>query len=189
MRDVIRPGILGWGAALGLAALAGAAEAPVPLSDIVPGTWQHHKITISYFGLTSLYTCDGLEEQVRGILLHLGARKDARVNANGCRGPDVPSHSAWIHADFYTLQPADPASAVDAVRAYWAPRELTPRRPSFMGDGDCELVAQMRDLISNSFAMRDVQYRTDCVPHEITLDGFAVRGQALLPAPAPAATS
>jgi hypothetical protein len=58
-----------------------------------------------------------------------------------------------------------------------------------MGDGDCELVAQMRDLISNSFAMRDVQYRTDCVPHEITLDGFAVRGQALLPAPAPAATS
>jgi hypothetical protein len=157
------------------------ANAPVPAADIVPGTWQHHRIAISYYGITSLYSCDSLEEHVRGILLHLGARQDAKVNANGCPGgPEVPSHSAWIQTDFYTLQPANAASAAPTVRAYWAPRELRPQRPYFMGGGDCELVAQMKDLISSSFAMRDVLYRTDCVPHEIDVDGFAITGEALV---------
>jgi hypothetical protein len=96
----------------------------------------------------------------------------------------VPSHSAWIHTDFYTLEPADPASATDTVRAFWAPREVTPQRPYFMGAGDCELVEQMKDLISKSFALRDVLYRTDCVPHEITLDAFTIKGQVLVPVPA-----
>jgi len=184
MREVMRRGIVGWGAALGLAAIAGAADAPVPAADIVPGTWQHHEATISYFGITSLYSCDGLEEHVRSMLLHLGARKDAKVRANGCpRGQEVPSRSAWIHTDFYTLEPAGSASSPDTVRAYWAPRELTPERPYFMGGGDCELVEQMKDLISKSFAMRNMLYRTDCVPHEITLDAFTIKGQALIPVP------
>lgn len=181
--------ILGLGAALGLAALAAAADAPVPAADIVPATWQHHKITISYYGITSLYTCSGLEDHVRDILLLLGARKDAKVNATGCPGPDVPSHTAWIQMDFDTLRPAgaayaDAASAAQTVRSYWAARELSPQRPSFMGSGDCELVEQMKDSISKSFALRDVLYRTDCVPHEITLDAFDVKGEALVAAPA-----
>jgi hypothetical protein len=56
---------------------------------------------------------------------------------------------------------------------------VTPRRPNFMGDGDCELVQGMKDLITKNFSLRDVQYRTDCFPRQITLDGFAVKGQAL----------
>jgi hypothetical protein len=166
------------------AGAAGAADAPVPVADTVAATWQHHKFTMNYYGITSLYTCDGLEEHVRSILLHLGARKDVKVNATGCPGPDVPSHTAWIQMDFDTLRPADAASAALTVRAYWAARELSPQRPNFMGSGDCELVAQMKDSISKSFAMRDVLYRTDCVPHEITLDGFDVKGEALVAAPA-----
>jgi hypothetical protein len=187
MRMLNLTGIMWMAAALGVAATtAGATEAAVPATDIVAGTWQHQKMTINYFGITSLYSCDGLEEHVRSILLHLGARKDAKVNANGCpRGQEVPSHNAWIEADFYTLQPAASASAPDTVRAHWAMRELTPRRPYFMGEGDCELVEQMKDLISKSFAMRDVSYRTECVPHELIPDGFAVKGQALVPAVSP----
>jgi hypothetical protein len=183
MRQVIRKGLGagGLGAMLGLASIAVAADAPVPAADIVPGAWQHHEVTISYFGITSLYSCDGLEEHVRSILLLLGARKDSRVTANGCsRGQDVPSRSAWIHTDFYSLQPVDPGTAPDTVRAHWAAREITPQHPNFMGGGDCELIEQMKGLISNSFAMRDVLYRTDCVPHEITLDAFTIRGQVLV---------
>jgi hypothetical protein len=186
MRRIIRSGILTFGFSLCCMGIAGATEAPVPAADVVPGVWQHHKITINYFGVTSAYSCDGLETHVRSILLHLGARKDAKVNAVGCpRGPEVPSHTAWIQADFYSLAPADSASAPEAVRAHWASREVTPRQPYFMGDGDCELIEQMKDLISKSFALRDVQYRTDCVPHEITVEGFAIKGQALLPVEEP----
>ncbi len=29
-----------------------------------------------------------------------------------------------------------------------------PRRPSFMGDGDCELVQEMKDFITKNFTLR-----------------------------------
>ena len=112
--------------------------------DVVNGTWQHHKATFNYVGFTTLYTCDGLEDHVRQILVHLGARKDARVSASGCPGPyNAPSRTAWVNADFYTLAPAAEAGAPDTVKARWTALEVTPRRPNFMGDGDCELVQGM----------------------------------------------
>ena len=182
MRQIISAVTLSCWLALPGSGLAAAARAPVAAADVVPGIWQHHKVTINYFGITSLYSCDGLEEHVRSILLYLGARKDAKVDASGCpRGPDVPSHTAWITSDFYTLAPAGSAPAAETVRAHWAAREVTPREPHVMGDGDCELIEQMKDLISKSFALREVSYRTDCVPNEITVDGFAIKGEALVP--------
>jgi hypothetical protein len=181
MHRIIRAGILGCALGLTVLRIAVAADAPVAAADVVPGVWQHHKVTINYFGITSLYSCDGLGEHVRSILLHLGARKDAKVDASGCpQGPEVPSHTAWITSDFYTLAPADSASA-ETIRAHWAPREVTPHQPYFMGDGDCELIEQMKGLISGSFALRAFSYRTDCVPHEITVDGFGIKAEALVP--------
>ena len=191
MKRVIRSAMQSLGRVLAVAILplslaAAAADTPVA-ADIVPGVWQHHKVTISYFGITAAYSCDGLEEHVRNILLHLGARKDAKVYANGCpRGPEVPSHTAWIETDFYTLAPAD-GSVADAVKAHWAAREVTPRRPFYMGDGDCELIQEMKDLVLKNFSLRDVQYRTDCVPHQIVLDGFGINGQALIAVDQPGA--
>jgi hypothetical protein len=192
MRQAIRPWILRWGVlallgglsggALGsgaaiAAAPAGTAAAP---GDVVNGSWQHHQVTFSYYGFTSLFTCDGLEDHVRQILLHLGARKDVTVRASGCPGPyDSPSRSAWVHTDFYTLAPAAGADASGTVKARWTPVEMTPRRPYFMGDGDCELIQAMKDLITKNFTLRDVEYRANCVPHELWIDSYAVKGEAL----------
>ena len=163
-----------------------AAAAASPPADLVSGAWQHHKVTFNYVGFTTLYTCDGLEGHVRQILLHLGARKDAKVTASGCPGPfNTPTHTAWVNVDFYTLAPAPQGGAADTVKAHWTPLELTPRRPYFMGEGDCELIQGMKDVITQNFSLRDVEYRTDCVPHQLTLDGFAITGQALRASPAP----
>ncbi len=153
--------------------------APVSAAAPVAGTWEHHKIKLSYFGITSLFTCSGLEDHVRDILIYLGARGDAKSRASGCPGGwDQPSHDAWVDSDFYTLVPSD-AAAPGSVAAQWTRRDITPRRPSFMGDGDCELINQMKDLILKNFTVRDVEYRTDCVPHQINLDGFEVTAQVL----------
>jgi hypothetical protein len=188
MRKTIRSGISLAGVAallIGLSCGANFARAAVhtvdsPPGDLVDSTWQHHKVSFNYFGFTTLYTCDGLEDQVRQILLHLGARKDAHVSATGCPGPfNAPSHSAYVDADFYTLAPLADAGASATVKARWTALEVTARRPSFMGDGDCELVQEMKDLITKNFSLRDVEYRTDCFPHDVTLDEFAVKVQAL----------
>jgi hypothetical protein len=160
--------------------LAAEPSADTPPADVVTSAWQHHKVKFNYVGFTSLYTCDGLEDHVRQILLHIGARKDADVRAVGCPGPNNgPSRTAWVDADFYTLAPAAGASGTDAVQARWTPLEVTARRPNFMGDGDCELIAQMKDLITQNFSLRNIEYRTDCFAHQLVLDGFAVKGQAL----------
>lgn len=161
-----------------------AEAAAAPPTDVVTGAWQHHQVTFNYTGFTSLYTCSGLEGHVRQILLHLGARKDLKVSAYGCPGWDnVPSRTAWVRTDFYTLAPAPDAAGPDMVRAHWTPLVVTPLRPSFMGDGDCELVDQMKDLVTKNFSLRDVQYRTTCVPNELHLDSYAVKGQALRAVP------
>ncbi|HEY2686151.1 MAG TPA: hypothetical protein VGI93_21755 [Steroidobacteraceae bacterium] len=170
-------------AACALGTVATAADQPPPDAAVVDGTWQHHKVTINYFGITSLYSCYGLEDHVKDILLHFGARKDAKVRASGCpRGPDVPSRTAFVYAEFDTLAPAEP-SASNTVKAYWASRALDPRRPFFMGDGDCELVQQMKDTLSKSFSLKDLSYDTDCVPHEITINSFQVKASALVAIP------
>jgi hypothetical protein len=163
---------------------AGAPAADTASSDLVSGVWRHHKAAFDYGGFTSLYTCDGLESHVLDILRHLGARKDIRVSATGCPGPsNTPSRTARVDAEFSSLAPLPAASALDAVKARWTALEVTPRRPAFMGDGDCELVQAMKDLITQNFSLRDLEYRTNCVPHELLLDSFAIKGQVFKAVP------
>ena len=152
---------------------------------VISGIWQHHNVTFSYFGITSLFSCAGLEYQTRQILLHLGARKDSKVYAQGCPGPvNAPSPRAFVTADFYTLVPAaDDAGGSETVKARWTGLEVTPQHPRFMREGDCELIQAMKDVITMNFSLRDLNYRTSCFPNDVTHDGFAVMGQVLREGP------
>ncbi len=178
-----------------IAAAETAAAAP---ADVVSGEWQHRRRTFAYQGFTTLYTCDGLADHVRQILLYLGARKDLKVIATGCPGPfNSPSRSAFVNVDFHALVPgaAAPGAAVpgaaapasETLKARWAPIELAPQRPNFMGVGDCELIQGMKDFITKNFTLRAVEYRTSCFPNQATLNGFSVKGEALRALP-PAAS-
>ena len=184
MKDMNRP-LLPLCAALTLFGLScgshvSLAATPAATADVVSGEWQHRKLTFSYVGFTTAFTCDGLEDHVRQILLNIGARKDLKVTANGCPGPfNTPSHSAFVNVDFYALVPAADASGTETVKAHWTPLELTPQRPNFMDGGDCELIQGMQDLITKNFTLRALEYRTNCFPKEVTLNGFSVKGQAL----------
>ena len=66
-------------------------------------------------------------------------------------------------------------------------RELQPERPYFMDDGDCELVYEMKGMISTSFALRDLKYDTDCGPHQLNFNGYHVKANALIAFPLPKA--
>ena len=160
------------GACGGVGTSFAAAEPPA-----VASTWQHRSATFHYFGIIARYSCAGIEDHVRALLLHFGARADLTVKANGCPHEIAPGRVANIDADFYTLAPAADSSAPDTVKAYWTALRVSPSRPIIMSDGDCELLAQMKDLIANNFTLRDLRYRTDCVPQEI--NGFSIRAQVL----------
>ena len=69
-----------------------AAEDSAAAGAVVTGTWVHRHASFTYWGVTALYSCDGLEDNIRALLVHLGARKnDVKVNARGC--PHGPEHS------------------------------------------------------------------------------------------------
>jgi hypothetical protein len=157
--------------------------APAPKGKVVTATWQHHKVNFSYFGITSLYSCTGLETNIRSILLYFGARKDAKVTAQGCpQGPDVPGRYAIIDTDFYSLAPSSDSS--DTVPAQSMPVIVSPRQPYFVSGGDCELIKEMKDLITKNFSLSDLKYRTDCIPYEVNVEDFRIEAQALKALPA-----
>jgi hypothetical protein len=102
------------------------------------------------------------------------------VRATGCeRGSNLPSRFAWVEATYNALTPA--ADAEGAVKSAWSPLELSPNRPMFMGAGECELIDQMRDVLSKGFTLREVQYRAFCTPHSVSLGSYAVRAEVLKP--------
>ncbi|HTT07011.1 MAG TPA: hypothetical protein VMF64_17160 [Steroidobacteraceae bacterium] len=161
------------------AGLAGCAASPPgrqngPAFDAV---WQHHQTTINYFGLTALYTCDGLQEQVRSILLYLGARPDLKVQQVGCdRGANSPGHLASVQADFYTLAPA-PDTAAGTVSAEWAPVTIKPMNPVWIGYGECELLQQIKPVVTGDYSARDLHYHTACVPYDAGIADFDLDGE------------
>jgi hypothetical protein len=179
----IRPALrLGLAALLACCGSVGSSAADAPAADVdapVLAAWQAHHVEFNYFGITTLYTCDGLEGQVKRILLQLGARKDVKVRASGCPGIDLPSHSAWVDADFHSLAPATDVNAPDTVRARWTAELLRAQRPNFLGYGDCELVSDMRSLISANFSTRGLDYSAHCFPHVETLDDFQIKTDVL----------
>jgi hypothetical protein len=164
-------------AALGAIALGcGPAMADAPQAT----TWQHHHENFTYFGITALYSCDGLEGKISQILLFLGARKDLRVQAGGCpRGSSSPSRMATVTADFDTLSAAADAPAAQIVQAQWTPFKLDARHPMFMGEGDCELMRAVQPMLTRDFSLRSLDYSVACTPHQLSIADFGVRGEVL----------
>jgi hypothetical protein len=167
-----------------LAAATLALGAGASLADSPEATaWQHHHESFTYYGITTLYSCDGLEGKVGQILQFLGAR-DAKVRAGGCaRASNSPSRIATVDADFDTLNSAASASASasasDAVQAQWTPFKLDADRPSFMGQGDCELMRAMQPMLTHDFSLRNLDYSVGCTPHQLSIADFRVQGEVL----------
>jgi hypothetical protein len=160
---------------LGFAGLASAADAPTEKAS-----WRQHEVEFQYMGFTTFYTCDGIEDKVKLVLKRLGARDDVQVRAMGCDfGLRNISPHAWVRAQFSTLTPMGADFHGESVNAEWQPFELSPRRPDFMGEGECELMHWMRPLVTGNFALRNLEYRASCTPHQISLSDYTVRGQTL----------
>jgi hypothetical protein len=163
--------------------MLGSATAAYALDGAAPtAAWKSHTAKFHYFGFTTHYTCDGLEDKVKTILLHLGARQGAKVHATGCAyGPNTPSPFAWVDATFDTLAVAEGAAGANDVQAQWADFQIAPHRPFDMGDGECELMERMKDVITANFALKDVDYRASCTPHHISIADYGVKGKVLRP--------
>jgi hypothetical protein len=168
-----------WRVALALV-VAGAASATVNAAATtaqVPVAWQHRHARFTYVGMTTLYECDALESQVKRIITYFGARKDMKVTAS-CSQPLLPTRIANIDADFYSPVLADGTNP-DTTTGSWAPIGLESGHPNFIDAGDCDLIEDMKELVTGSFTLRGLDYSTSCFPNQLTLHDFGVKGEVL----------
>jgi hypothetical protein len=133
-----------------------------------PGTWQSHKYTFLFMGFTSTYSCDGLADKLRIVLLAAGARADVKSVPGACAsGFGRPDKFARADLTFYTLAPADSGTAAGSgVPGVWRPVAFAARQPRELGLGDCELMEQFRQQVLPMLTTRNVVSSTTCIPHQ-----------------------
>jgi hypothetical protein len=134
-----------------------------------PGIWQKHEYTFRFLGFTSTYSCDGLADQLRVLLIAAGARRDSKSRAGVCAsGYGRPDKLPQANLTFYTLTPVGSAgdAAEPRVLGTWRHAAIASRMPRELAVGDCELVEQFRTLVLPMFTVRNVDDHTTCVPHQ-----------------------
>ena len=144
------------------------ADAP---SAAEPGVWQKHEYSFAFMGFTSTYSCDGLADKLRVLLIAAGARHDAKSVPGACASDfGRPDRFARANLTFYTLAPsgADAATGDKPIEGVWRPVSFADRSPRELATGDCELVDQFRTSVLPMFATRNIENHTTCIPHQLS---------------------
>ena len=145
------------------------ADSPPAATTPDRGTWQMHEYSFEFMGFTSTYSCDGLADKIKVLLIAAGARRDSKSRPGACAyGFGQPDKFARADLTFYTLTPSvgTASSGGKSVDGAWRPVSLSARSPRELGTGDCELVAQFRNNLLPMFTTRNVSDRSTCVPYQ-----------------------
>ena len=169
--------------------------AGVPALSVAPPAshWVERKLDYTYQGFTTKYSCDGLRDNVRAVLLALGARKkDLQIHSSGCsRLNGAPEPFPGVTARFWVLVPVTPDD-IDRVGntsvhpTQWHTVNLARIQQFRFDQGQCELLEQMKNKALPLFTSRNLLYRSTCVPHQITVGDIQFTVDVLIPAPAAA---
>ncbi len=172
--------------ALASPALASPAQADPALHAV----WRAQHLQFTYLGVTARYTCDGLRDKVRALLLELGVRRDLKVQAIGCDDVGVNlRHAPMIPRlilDFHSVAPYDPAAKPappdDAlIEAHYESFKILANPFRNMGPGECELVEGFARQILPRLVTRGVSQDIHCVPYQQSGANYWVKGDVLKP--------
>lgn len=163
------------------AVCAGAVPTPTAAdSEHVAAVWVPKEVNFVYVGFTTKYSCDGLMDKVRRMLLVLGARDDLKVIGYNCMGVNAPETTPGVRIAMHVLQPVS-AAVGQPVAARWKRVDLLAHRDLFDAARDCELVAQLDRDVLPLFAARDVDYGATCSVHTPLTGGTRLTLDVLVP--------
>ncbi len=160
-----------------------AADQPAPSE---PGTWLKHEYSFAYMGFTATYSCDGLADKLKLLLVSAGARPDVKSSPGACAsGFGSPDKFARADLVFYTLAPGAPdvASGTKAVNGLWRPVTFAAHSPRDLGLGDCELIEQFVHAVLPMFTTRNVEDHTTCVPYQLSGTVIGLRFESFAAVP------
>jgi hypothetical protein len=172
---------------------AGIPAAPLQaVGNPLAAVWKEQHINFFYMGRTARYSCEGLRDKVRAMLLDLGARRDLKIAAVGCEDYDrvrvksmAPSLNIIFSAPALPDTSAKPLHEGDlaATDARFETFTITSDAFRNMGIGDCELVEEFTHQILPKLVTRDLKRDITCVPYQQSGSRFLVKGKVLRPLP------
>ena len=153
-------------------------------SGSVVAVWREHRVQFTYAGRTSQYSCQGLREKVRAMLLDLGVRRDLRMSS-ACAGTGrSAAGAATTHLGIHFFAPAVAGTGPSAARndLHTAARfeAFAIRNDAFrnMDINDCELVEEFVRQILPRLATRGLKQDIACVAYQ-NGSRFLVQGEIL----------
>ena len=155
---------------------------PSAASGRESAVWAPKELNFAYQGFTTKYSCDGLQDRMRRVLIKLGARPDLRVRGYGCTRLVGPDPFAGVSIKMYVLQPAA-SQGGQAVPAHWKRVDLLADpddRDPVGAAGDCELIGQIKQKLLPLFATRNVDYRSTCETHHLVPGGTRLKAEVLV---------
>lgn len=141
-----------------------------------PAAWVQKELNFRYVGFTTKYSCDGLQDRMRRLLLKLGARDDLKVTGYGCIAPQT---TPGVRIVMHVLQPAS-APAGQTVAAHWQTVDVLADRDLFDAARDCELIAQLDRDVLPLFAARHVDYSAVCHVNDPLIGGTHLKADVLV---------
>ncbi|HXA36044.1 MAG TPA: hypothetical protein VNW26_06905 [Steroidobacteraceae bacterium] len=149
-----------------------------------PGVWQKHEYSFAFLGFTSTYSCDGLADKLKVLLIAAGARHDAKALPGACAsGFGRPDKFARADLTFYTLAPPGTDATSKPVDGIWRPVSIGDRLPRELALGDCELVEQFHHSVLPMFTTRNIDDHTTCIPHQDSGSVIALRFESFTAPP------
>ena len=141
-------------------------------------------------GIQTRYTCQGLHDTIREVLLTLGARRsDMDLRQTGCVGLNVPSPHPGVSGTFSVLEPVPPEQAYSpsahpgTLSAQWQRVQVQLDRPGRGAGSQCELLQQVKSSILPLFSARNVELDSNCSPRQFTIAPTRLHVEVLKPAP------
>jgi len=169
-----------------LAGSVALAQAPTPAESTQPawGIWTPKELRFVYMGFTSYYSCDGLRDKMRAVLLQLGARPDLKLVEVPCSGMGGrPTQFPGVTVNMNVLAPFDPSSAnasATPVPAHWKTVVISTDSDPLREAGDCELIEQVKSRVLPLFYARNVEYHSTCIPNQLQIGGTRLKADVLI---------
>jgi hypothetical protein len=162
-----------------------AADAPAASAHEL-AVWMSLQLVFRYTPLTTEYSCSGLEQRVKALLIKLGARPDLEVRGYGCTKLTGPDPLAGVRIKMNVLEPA---GARPGLAAHWRRVDLLEDRDLFSAAADCELIEQIAQKIVPLFTVRNVDYHATCPPQSPSPESVRLKADVLIADQSPPAAA
>ena len=158
-------------------------NAQPPDAEHPVAVWTPKELRFVYMGFTAKYSCDGLRDSMWRILLTLGAGKDLEVRQSPCPSLGTPTPFPGVTIKMSVLTPAGAATppGTTTVLAHWKKVDLTASQEALKAAGECELIEQVKQSVLPLFTVRNVEYKSNCIPYQLSPGGTQLRAEVLVP--------